>query len=70
MNEHRQNYKMFILLFRQNKADKSASNSLNPSIFEGLVTLCAPANPLLSAELSHFPFNQKYFVALIDIQLI
>ena len=33
------NSKKFTFLY--NKADKSASNSLNPLIFEGLVTLCA-----------------------------
>ena len=30
------------ILINKTKADKSASDSLNPSIFEGLVTLCAP----------------------------
>jgi len=37
----------------QNKADKSASNSLNPSIFEGLVTLCAPDVVCFSRHIPH-----------------
>ena len=37
----------------QNKADKSASNSLNPSIFEGLVTLCAPDAVCFSRHIPH-----------------
>lgn len=36
-----------------NKADKSASNSLNPSIFEGLVTLCAPDAVCFSRHVPH-----------------
>ena len=36
-----------------NKADKSASNSLNPSIFEGLVTLCAPDAVCFSRHIPH-----------------
>ena len=38
---------------QQNKADKSASNSLNPSIFEGLVTLCAPDAVCFSRHIPH-----------------
>ena len=37
----------------QNKADKSASNSLNPSLFEGLVTLCAPDAVCFSRHIPH-----------------
>ena len=36
-----------------NKADKSASNSLNPSIFEGLVPLCAPDAVCFSRHVPH-----------------
>ena len=39
--------------FLYNKADKSASNSLNPSIFEGLVTLCAPDAVCFSRHIPH-----------------
>ena len=38
---------------RKNKADKSASSSLNPSIFEGLVTLCAPDAVCFSGHIPH-----------------
>ena len=34
--------KSLKLAFVKNKADKSTSNSLHPSIFEELVTLCVP----------------------------
>ena len=45
---------MALLHARQdNKADKSASNSLNPSIFEGLVTLCAPDAVCFSRHIPH-----------------
>ena len=37
----------------KNKADKSASNSLNSSIFEGLVTLCAPDAVCFSRHVPH-----------------
>ena len=40
----------------QNKADKSASNSLNPSIFEGLVTLCVPDFHLV-CRFPYYSFN-------------
>ena len=39
--------------FIHNKADKSASNSLNSSIFEGLVTLCAPDAVCFSRHVPH-----------------
>ena len=39
--------------FSRNKADKSASNSLNPLIFEGLVTLCAPDAVCFSRHIPH-----------------
>ena len=39
--------------FLYNKADKSTSNSLNPSIFEGLVTLCAPDAVCFSRHIPH-----------------
>ena len=37
----------------KNKADKSASNSLNPSILEGLVPLCEPDADRCSGHLPH-----------------
>ena len=40
-------------ILTKNKADKSASNSLNPSIFEGLVTLCAPDAVCFSRHIPH-----------------
>ena len=40
-------------LFNKNKADKSASNTLNPSIFEGLVTLCAPDAVCFGRHIPH-----------------
>ena len=44
----------FIRIIRiKNKADKSASNSLNLSIFEGLVTLCAPDAVCFSRHVPH-----------------
>ena len=43
----------FCCLQARNKADKSASNSLNPSIFEGLVTLCAPDAVCFSRHIPH-----------------
>ena len=43
----------FCCLQARNKADKSASNSLNPSIFEGLVTLCAPDAVCFSRHVPH-----------------
>ena len=55
----------------KNKADKSASNSLNPSIFEGLVTLCAPDAVCFSRHIPHasgrilaerFLFDRKFIV--------
>ena len=36
-----------------NKADKSASNSLNSSIFEGLVPLCVPDAVCFSRHIPH-----------------
>ena len=63
---------MALLHARQdNKADKSASNSLNPSIFEGLVTLCAPDAVCFSRHIPHasgrilaerFLFDRKFIV--------
>ena len=62
----------FIRIIRiKNKADKSASNSLNPSIFEGLVTLCAPDAVCFSRHIPHasgrilaerFLFDRKFIV--------
>ena len=46
-------FKELFRRFMQNKADKSASNSLNPSIFEGLVTLCAPDAVCFSRHVPH-----------------
>ena len=43
----------FCCLQARNKADKSASNSLNPSIFEGLATLCAPDAVCFSRHIPH-----------------
>ena len=45
--------KKFKFLYKMIKADKSASNSLNPSIFEGLVTLCAPDAVCFSRHVPH-----------------
>ena len=45
--------KKFKFLYKMIKADKSASNSLNPSIFEGLVTLCAPDAVCFSRHIPH-----------------
>ena len=42
-----------MLFTGENKADKSASNSLNPSIFEGLVTLCVPDAVCFSRHIPH-----------------
>ena len=39
--------------FLYNKADKSASNSLNSSIFEGLVPLCVPDAVCFSRHIPH-----------------
>ena len=44
---------IFSFVIECNKADKSASNSLNPSIFEGLVTLCAPDAVCFSRHVPH-----------------
>ena len=41
------------ILINKTKADKSASDSLNPSIFEGLVTLCAPDAVCFSRHIPH-----------------
>ena len=45
--------KKFKFLYKMIKADKSASNSLNSSIFEGLVTLCAPDAVCFSRHIPH-----------------
>ena len=45
--------KKFKFLYKMIKADKSASNSLNSSIFEGLATLCAPDAVCFSRHIPH-----------------
>ena len=69
---------MALLHARQdNKADKSASNSLNPSIFEGLVTLCAPDAVCFSRHIPHasgrilaegFLFDRKFIAISYQIK--
>ena len=43
----------FKFLYKMIKVDRSASNSLNPSIFEGLATLCAPDAVCFSRHIPH-----------------
>ena len=45
--------KKFKFLYKMIKVDRSASNSLNPSIFEGLATLCAPDAVCFSRHIPH-----------------
>ena len=44
---------MCLTGFLGNKADLSASSSLNPSFFEGLVALCAPDAVCFSRQIPH-----------------
>ena len=46
--------------YSRNKADKSASNSLHPSIFDGLVTLCVPDAVCFSR---HIPLASGHILA-------
>ena len=45
--------KKFKFLYKMIKVDRSAANSLNPSIFEGLVMLCAPDAVCFSRHIPH-----------------